>query len=201
MPTSRRRYLEVALLFAGLVGVCMIAASTGRNDWPSRFVPDAAAVPALGNAQAWLARDGYRDRGRHFSRHLERGSWARTIHGLGSPEENARSIQFFLIAMAIPFLFLGAVIEERGTAEERFMKAFRCSPDAMWITRLRDGLAPRRQRAMGKALRVSAARRSLGGRRMISNLWTNPAERAEMVSKVKDGAGARARSLVAQQGW
>ena len=58
----------------------------------------------------------------------------------GSPEENARAIQFFLIAMAIPFLFLGAVVEEWGIAEERFGKAFRANPDAMWITRLRDGL-------------------------------------------------------------
>src|SRR5678816_394949 len=65
-------------------------------------------------------------------------------HGHGpftaeSPEENARSIQMFLIVIAVPFLFLAAGIEERRTADERFAKAFRASPNAMSITRLSDG--------------------------------------------------------------
>ena len=65
-------------------------------------------------------------------------------HGHGpfttdTPEENARSIQVFLIVMAIPFLFLTAGVEERSTADDRFVKAFHANPDAAVITRLSDG--------------------------------------------------------------
>jgi len=49
--------------------------------------------------------------------------WAAT-HGHGpflekSAEENARSIQMFLIVVPLPFLFLAALIEERAEAEEK----------------------------------------------------------------------------------
>ena len=48
--------------------------------------------------------------------------WA-SAHGHGpfserSPEENARSIQMFLIVVSLPFLFLAALTEERSEAEE-----------------------------------------------------------------------------------
>lgn len=64
----------------------------------------------------------------------------------GSPTDSALSIQLFLIVLSIPLLFLTAVIEERErskaalrSSEERFAKAFMSSPDAMVITRTRDG--------------------------------------------------------------
>jgi PAS domain S-box-containing protein len=77
--------------------------------------------------------------------------WGAT-HGDGpfvtsSPEENARSVQFFLIAMSVPILLLAAAMEERRKAigalklsEERFATAFRSSPDPMMIVRLSDGV-------------------------------------------------------------
>ncbi|HWH49140.1 MAG TPA: MASE1 domain-containing protein [Burkholderiales bacterium] len=73
------------------------------------------------------------------------------LHGLGpfaanSPEDNARSVQLFLIAVAVPLLLFAAVMEERKKtqralqiSEERALKVFRASPDPMAITRLADG--------------------------------------------------------------
>src|SRR5258706_9517850 len=73
------------------------------------------------------------------------------IHGQGpfvanSPEENARSVQLFLIAVAVPLSLFAAVMEERKKAqealqisEERALKVFRAGPDPMAIVRLSDG--------------------------------------------------------------
>jgi PAS domain S-box-containing protein len=65
-------------------------------------------------------------------------------HGRGPftsrlPEENARAIQIFFIVISVPFLFLAASITERSQAEERFVKVFRSSPDAMIVSELQDG--------------------------------------------------------------
>ncbi len=64
-----------------------------------------------------------------------------------SPEENARSVQLFLITVGVPMLLLAAIVEERRKArealqlsEERWTKVFRASPDAMMISRLGDGV-------------------------------------------------------------
>ena len=67
-----------------------------------------------------------------------------SAHGHGpftneSAEVNARSIQMFLIVMAVPMMMLSAGIQERRKAEERFSTAFRASPDPMSIIRQRDG--------------------------------------------------------------
>jgi len=67
-----------------------------------------------------------------------------SAHGHGpftneSAEINARSIQMFLIAIAVPIMLLSAGIQERRKAEERFTAAFRGSPDPMSIVRQRDG--------------------------------------------------------------
>lgn len=56
-----------------------------------------------------------------------------------SPEQNALSIQVFFAVVAMALMFLAASIEERAKAEERFTKAFSSSPDAMLISRLKDG--------------------------------------------------------------
>jgi integral membrane sensor domain MASE1 len=65
-----------------------------------------------------------------------------SAHGHGpftneSEEVNARSIEMFLIVMAVPLMLLAAGIQERRKAEEQFVKAFRASPDAMSIIRQR----------------------------------------------------------------
>jgi PAS domain S-box-containing protein len=67
-----------------------------------------------------------------------------SAHGHGpftreSAEINARSIQMFLIVMAVPIMLLAAGIQDRRKAEERFANAFRSSPDPISIIRKRDG--------------------------------------------------------------
>jgi PAS domain S-box-containing protein len=66
-------------------------------------------------------------------------------HGRGpfstrSPAENAQAMQLFLTLASMAMLMLGATVEERSRAEERFVKAFRLCPDAMLICRWSDGL-------------------------------------------------------------
>jgi PAS domain S-box-containing protein len=68
-----------------------------------------------------------------------------SAHGHGpftnqSAEINARSIQMFLMVIAVPIMLLAAGIQERRKAEERFAEAFRSSPDPMSIIRQRDGI-------------------------------------------------------------
>ena len=67
-----------------------------------------------------------------------------TIHGRGlffsgSPVENVRSLQFFLIVMAVPLMFLAAIIQERrrlmGAArqdEERLDLALNAAQMGAW---------------------------------------------------------------------
>jgi PAS domain S-box-containing protein len=62
-----------------------------------------------------------------------------------SPEENARAVQLFLIAVAVPLLLLSAVLEERGKArealeqsEKRSVQIFRSSPFPIAIVRQSD---------------------------------------------------------------
>jgi two-component system sensor kinase FixL len=56
-----------------------------------------------------------------------------------SAEINARSMEMFLIIMAVPIMLLAAGIQEGRKAEERFANAFRASPDPISIIRQRDG--------------------------------------------------------------
>lgn len=72
------------------------------------------------------------------------------VHGQGpfvtsSPEENARAVQLFLIAIAVPILLLAAVVEERRQAnravqlsEARADRIFRSSPDPIALVRKSD---------------------------------------------------------------
>jgi PAS domain S-box-containing protein len=62
-----------------------------------------------------------------------------------SPEENARAVQLFLIAISVPMLLLAAVIEERRQAnraielsEARADRIFRSSPDPIALVRKSD---------------------------------------------------------------
>jgi two-component system sensor kinase FixL len=66
------------------------------------------------------------------------------VHGHGPfayhlPKQNARSIQTFFSIVSVTLLSLTIAIGERRRAEERFTKAFHSSPDAMLISRLKDG--------------------------------------------------------------
>ena len=134
---GRSRYLEAGLLFVGLLSVSFAvlyklgwAADSALLFLPLPFLLWAAVrFGSCGASTAvWIVA---------FS-----AIWSAT-HGHGpfsggSAGHNALSIQMFLIVLSVPLLFLAAVIEERGNVEERFVKAFRSSPDAMLIIRRRD---------------------------------------------------------------
>lgn len=82
-----------------------------------------------------------------------------------SAEINARSMEMFLIIMAVPIMLLAAGIQEGRKTEERFASAFRASPDPISIIRQRDGtlidvndhwvkmFGYERKEAMGRTLR------------------------------------------------
>ncbi len=67
-----------------------------------------------------------------------------SVHGRGpftanTPEQNALSIQIFFSVIASMLMLLAASITERRHAEERFAKAFLAGPEAMIISRVKDG--------------------------------------------------------------
>jgi two-component system sensor kinase FixL len=55
------------------------------------------------------------------------------------PEQNALSIQVFFAVVSVGLMYLAAAIVDRARTEERFAKAFRSSPDAMIVSRVKDG--------------------------------------------------------------
>jgi PAS domain S-box-containing protein len=70
-------------------------------------------------------------------------TWS-ALHGRGpfsghGGADNLFSIQLYLIILSVSLMLLAAIIEERRKAEERYVKAFRGSPIAMSISRVRDG--------------------------------------------------------------
>jgi PAS domain S-box-containing protein len=184
-PARPWRHLEVAVLFIGLVGVSIGALyyENPAGDPVLFYTP----LPFL----LWaILRFGARGTTTAILTITFFTIWGAT-HAHGpfsgeSPEEAALAIQLFLIAMAIPFLLLGAVVEERGKAAEWFAKAFRCSPDAMWIARRRDAtlfdvnehweilFGYRRDEAIGRTT-------------YELNLWADPLQREEMLERVEMG--------------
>jgi PAS domain S-box-containing protein len=135
---SNRRAVEGSVLFLGLVIASTIVLYNARtNPDPVLFyVP----LPFL----LWAVfRFGNRATSAAILVVTFVAIWS-SAHGHGpfineSAEVNARSIQMFLIAIAVPIMLLSAGIQERRKAEERFTTAFRGSPDPMSIVRQRDG--------------------------------------------------------------
>jgi two-component system sensor kinase FixL len=112
---SRRRFLEASLVFLGLLFVSVLVFyQLTPADSALLYLPlplllwiavrfgsrgASAAICMLGFLAIWSAGHGY---GPFSTR---------------SAEENALSIQMFLIVMSVPLLFLASVIEERGKGE------------------------------------------------------------------------------------
>jgi signal transduction histidine kinase len=112
------RYAEAAVLFSGLLAVCLHAFAMPHNDahtapavfyaplpfllWAAvRFGPIgvASALPAMAVATIWG-----------------------TVHGLGpftteTPQDTAREMQLFLIAASVPLLLLAVALAERARIE------------------------------------------------------------------------------------
>jgi PAS domain S-box-containing protein len=134
------RFAEAGVLFAGLLGVSLVVfwlESPGPSTMPALVY---APLPFL----VWAAvRFGVAGTSTGILFVALLAIWA-AVHGRGpfgshSPEENALSIQVFFVVVSTTFLSLAASVAERRRAEERFTKAFRSSPDAILISRRKDG--------------------------------------------------------------
>lgn len=145
--TVRTRRVEWGLIFFGLLVTSVLIFEHGQSD--------PAITPALLYAPLpfllWAAvRLGPLGLSSSLVLMVALVIWG-AINGQGpfvanSPEENARSVQLFLIAVAVPLLLFAAAMEERKKAQEalqiseaRALKVFRAGPDAMSIVRLSDG--------------------------------------------------------------
>ncbi len=140
------RRIETAALFLGLLatGAFIFEQETGSANIPALLY---APLPFL----LWAAvRLGPRGISTSLLAVAMLAIWG-ALHGqgpfvAGTAEENARSVQLFLLTVAVPLLLLAAVMEERKKAqdalqisEERALKVFRAGPDPMVIVRLSDG--------------------------------------------------------------
>jgi two-component system, LuxR family, sensor kinase FixL len=138
-----------------------------------------------------------------------------SAHGHGpftnqSAEINARSMEIFLIVMAVPIILLAAGIQEGRKAEERFTSAFRASPDPISIIRQRDGtlidvndqwvkaFGYQRKEAIGRTLRDLNLCLSEGGhvQQMVGLQQSEPIRDVECAVCTKSG-GVRQVSLSA----
>jgi two-component system sensor kinase FixL len=186
---KRQDYLETAALFLGLIAISYLALYKKEPSGdPLLFYGPLAFL-------LWAAlRLGSRVTINAILIITFLAIWS-AAHGHGpftaeSPEENARSIQMFLIVIAVPFLFLAAGIEERRTADERFAKAFRASPNAMSITRLSDGtLFDVNQEWLSM---YGYRRGEVIGRTVFDlELYPSPEDRAIMVRRLGNGETVR----------
>src|SRR6266404_18531 len=134
------RYLEATALFLGLLSVsyAVLYQFGPGADSALRFLPlpfllwaavrfgslgASTAISIVGFLAIWSASHGH-------------GPFSG-----GTTEQNALSIQIFLIALAIPLLFLATVIEERATgetdlreSEERFRIVADAVPVLIWMS-------------------------------------------------------------------
>lgn len=144
---EQARLLEAGLLFAGLATVGILAFDS--------TLTNASALPTLLYLPipffVWAAlRFGPAVASTAFTLIAALVIWG-AGHGQGPflhavTREDTLPIQVFLISVAVPVLFLAAVIQERKAAiqnlrisQELFATAFRSSPDAMSISRSVDG--------------------------------------------------------------
>ena len=144
---GRLRLLEAGTLVAGLLAVSLVTFDSG--------LPEPTATPSLLYLPMpfllWAAlRFGPPLTSATFTVVAFLVIWG-AGHGRGPflgavTHDSALPIQLFLVSIAVPLLFLAAVIEERRQAERRlrssqglFATAFRSSPDAVAISHRGDG--------------------------------------------------------------
>jgi two-component system sensor kinase FixL len=189
---SRWRRLEAGFVFLGLlaVGFSVFVLYEVRPDENPALLY--APLPFM----LWAAvRFGSRGAGAAVLLVALLAIWG-AAHGHGpfsgrSPEENARSIQLFLIVSSVLLLLLAAAVEERRKAAERFVKAFRSSPDAIMIKRRSDFhiievnerweelFGYRREEAIGRTASEL-------------NLYLSKADRARLIARnASDGGSVR----------
>ena len=187
---SWRRFAEGGIFTLGLLCVSLIAfADSGTNpDWAPVLLY--APLPFL----LWAAvRFGLRGTSTSILLVALLSIWD-AVHGRGpfagsSTEQNALSIQLFLIVVSVPLLTLAAVMAERRRAEsalraseERLAKAFRFGPDAVAMVRADDGKlidVNDRWEFMFGYTRVEVRGRSTAELK----LYVNPADRSDFYAQ------------------
>jgi two-component system sensor kinase FixL len=141
LRTARRsRYLEACVLFLGLLSVsyAVLYAFGSGSDSTLLFLPlpfllwAAVRFSSLGASSA-ISIVGFLA--------IWSGSHGHGPFSGGTAEQNALSIQIFLIALTIPILFLATVIEERAVgetelreSEERFRIVADAAPVLIWMS-------------------------------------------------------------------
>jgi PAS domain S-box-containing protein len=144
---QRWQHVELGLLLAALLAVCLLVFN--RQEMGPGTAPALLYLPLP--FLLWAAvRHGPLGTSTSLAVVVFLAIWG-TAHGQGpfvisSPEDNARSLQLFLIAIGVPMLLLAAVIEERRQTEEALQASeqrsdniFRSSPDPIAIIRRLDG--------------------------------------------------------------
>jgi PAS domain S-box-containing protein len=135
-----KRLLEAGVAFAGLLTVTMVVFCRLESGPASIAALLYTPLPFL----LWIAvRFGPMGTSLAVLAVAFLSIWG-AVHGRGpfvsaKAEDNALSIQVFLSVVSTTLMFLATSIVERRQAEERFTKAFRSSPDATFVTRLKDG--------------------------------------------------------------
>jgi len=147
LATSAVRRIEATVLFVGLLFVNLLIFEHVSTE--SIWVPALlyGPLPFL----LWAAaRLGPRAVSICLLIMVLMATWG-AIHGHGpfladTAQENAWSVQLFLLAVVIPIFLFSAVIAEHKkdktalrSSEERALKVFRASPDAVALVRLSDG--------------------------------------------------------------
>lgn len=213
---NRAQLLEVAALVAGLFGVSVI-------------VFDSAATPTAGGPSLlylplpfliWAAlRFGPALTSLAFALVAFLVIWG-AAHGRGPfqfllAQMDPLPIQLFLVSIAVPLLLLAAVIEEQRDAERRlraseelFAKVFRHGPDAVAISRKRDGTIleanERWLRLLGYppgsapgAVQPLAQHLDEPARRRLHALAADPGPGQDVEISVRDRAGDQHAAVVA----
>ena len=197
--------LEAAALLVGLVGVSFVAFDSATADPASLYLP----VPFL----LWAAlRFGPQMTTTAFVVVAFSVIWG-AGHGHGpflqaASQNDALSIQLFLISVSVPMLLLAAVIEERRRVDELFSTAFRSSPDAIAISRRSDGrileandrwldlLGYERDELARGAIEPLATHADDAGRQVLAALEREGSAAGDVEVTLSDRAGTERSTLV-----
>ena len=124
-----RRYAEIAAVFAGVLATSLVVVRPAavRRQRRAGAVLRAAAVPAVGGGAARAPRG----TASALALMVVVTIWG-AVNGLGpfaggAPQDTARDMQLFLIAVSVPLLLLAVALEERGKRRSATRTSSACS--------------------------------------------------------------------------
>jgi PAS domain S-box-containing protein len=100
-----------------------------------------------------------------------------------STADSALSMQLLLFMLAVPQMFLAAIVDEHRQAEERFRTAFRATPDVIALTTRQDGVLIDVNESFERTSGYSREE-ALGRTVTELGLWTDPSARAKYVERL-----------------